>query len=567
MGKFNGQKKNSNRKVELTDQRTDKNTTRCSDCQKWDSNKGHSSKYHFNCPKNKDLRACKHCGQDPPGHSPDRCNKNPENKNGNHKDKNEKTKKDRDDDWDMDRFTDGRVPFATNNGKSEIKIPGGRVRGIIAKEVPTHFAVGLSKGGTSKIAEIPYCRYCNDTKHWTDSCAEVHNIARCNQSKFGCTSCHMRGHTADECNCPTAIPCSKCARKGHLSSECNNTKDLSVYDQYSNRLGWAKRDPHGRRFQWNIEGLVLTDAQRMRQQWLAEQQEMLVQGKVFSKEVKRQREQEIEDAERSCFKNSLEVVDSMDSISAPSYNGYDSCSRPAATNVKARINTNAFNSMSYATTIPRPTPTKLPTRFTNGSGRKSSSSAQFQNDLNVIRQMAACGASREFCREYEEALHTLRRKEISALELRVRAKCATSRQLCTLTAMNYIILRNEQTIMERNVLTRYKMNEVKAALYQGVQIYRDPKAMEALFARLVPRCHCCQTEGIFVDRHFSAIAPNTSTSELLQLEEISDWGVFVIFPCRGQCSKGGFSYERRYVSDEVGCWDEEDLEHKAWEIC
>ncbi|KAF7197809.1 hypothetical protein HII31_00898 [Pseudocercospora fuligena] len=541
----------------MSKDRTSKFDKQCKDCKFWVNNEKHKNEGKKNtwCPANPAFKLCTKCEK--AGHKTEECGKN-----GNDRSNNNNNNNDRDNRRNQNsnaesstnaRNSDGRVPFTTNNGNnSKNDKVEKNLHGLVAIQSSNHYPVDLSKGESSKIAEMTYCAYCNNRKHWTHKCEDVHSIARVNGSTLACTACHSRGHTIDECQCPVSEPCAKCAKRGHATSECKSNKEATVYDQYFNKTGWAKRDPHGRRFQWSSEGILLHEAQLKRQQFLLDQAEVFAQDGKLSDEYKRARQQSIEDAERSIFeKKKPQVFDSMSDIE------YASPRRRSS--ARGRANT------QYK--IPGPTPSYSRSN-TNSSGNSFGGlthNHQYNADLNVIRQMASKGASRAVCHQFEAALHSLRSKEISDIELQVRNKCLVSRKLTTLQNMNYKILQNENLILERGVLTTSKMNEVKMALYQGAQIYRDPKAMEALFAREVPRCAHCGTEGIFVDRHFVNIPWNSKTSDLLGLEEIQDWGVFVVFDCVGRCSVGGFSYERRYVSDEV-CFDEQDLEYRAWEV-
>ncbi|KXT12381.1 hypothetical protein AC579_1701 [Pseudocercospora musae] len=528
----------------------------CKDCKFWIKDERHRNEGKKNkfCPANPSYKLCTKCERT--GHKTEDCGKNGNDRKNNNNDRENKRSQNSSSDFSNNTWnSDGRVPFATNNGHSSKNDRVGKnLYGLVAIQSSNHYPVDLSKGESSKIAETAYCAYCNQQGHWTSRCEDHHSIARHNGSTLACTACHSRGHTIDECQCPISEPCAKCAKRGHATSECKSNQEASVYDQYFNKTGWAKRDPHGRRFQWSSEGILLHEAQLKRQQYLLDQAEVYAQDGKFSADYKRARQQSIEDAERGIFEKKLQVVDSMSDIE------YASPRRPSF--ARTRVNTGSKTS-GPAPNYSRSTNTTTTT--TNSSFGGLTHNHQYASDLNVIRQMASKGASRSTCHQYEAALHSLRSKQISQIELQVRNKCLLSRKLTTLQNMNYKILQNEPLILERAVLSTSRMNEVKMALYQGAQIYRDPKAMESLFARQVPRCAHCGTEGIFVDRHFVNIPWNSKTSELLGLEEIQDWGVFVVFDCVGRCSVAGFRYERRFVSDEV-CFDEGDFEFRAWEV-
>ncbi|EME82566.1 uncharacterized protein MYCFIDRAFT_174127 [Pseudocercospora fijiensis CIRAD86] len=479
----------------------------CKDCKFWVKDERHKNEGKKNkfCPANSSFKLCTKCKMS--GHKTEECGKNGNDKKNSNNDRDNKKNQNSNSDSNNNTWaSDGRVPFATNNGNnSKNDRVDKNLRGLVAIQSSTHYPVDLSKGETSKIAEKAYCAYCNEQGHWTHKCEDYHSIARHNRSALACTACHSRGHTIDECQCPISEPCAKCAKRGHATSECRSNKEASVYDQYFNKTGWAKRDPHGSRFQWSSDGIILHEAQLKRQQYLLDQAEFLAQDKTFSPEYKRARQKSIEDAERGIFDKKLQVVDSMSDIE------YSTPRRTS--NVRARLNTNYIPS--------NPTPT-----YPRSTINTTTINNQYASDLSLIRQMASKGASRTTCHQYEAALHSLRTSQISSVEHSVRKKCLYSRKLSPLQNMNYKILQNETSILENSILSLARMNEVKMALYQGVQIYRDPKAMEALFARQVPRDICGSTFCEYSRRLRS-----------------------------GGCFVGGFGYERRFVIEGLGGLD------------
>ncbi|KAK5120712.1 hypothetical protein LTR85_006070 [Meristemomyces frigidus] len=82
----------------------------------------------------------------------------------------------------------------------------------------------------------------------------------------------------------------------------------------------------------------------------------------------------------------------------------------------------------------------------------------------------------------------------------------------------------------------------------GLQLWRDPQAMRAIAQKQKPNCNTCYKDGQFWDGLLRNIPVST---DVLELEGFTDWGVFVAFDCKCCNKEASYSYVNR-PSYELG---------------
>jgi hypothetical protein len=153
----------------------------------------------------------------------------------------------------------------------------------------------------------------------------------------------------------------------------------------------------------------------------------------------------------------------------------------------------------------------------------------------------------ELARKFAAVFQRMCEEETTASQKRVRAWVDRSTRLYRKQNYNTRIQQLSLRIVEDNVLSDSKLLQVKFAMGQGAQFWRDPKAMEALVKYERPVCYTCGKEGIIFDKHMRAINPEAACANdgvaVCQLPDYEDWGIFVVFEC--DCCNHGYSWVER----------------------
>jgi hypothetical protein len=144
---------------------------------------------------------------------------------------------------------------------------------------------------------------------------------------------------------------------------------------------------------------------------------------------------------------------------------------------------------------------------------------------------------------FESFIIAKKEAEVTERQKLIRRKIDSSR-VYGLEPVNNYLLRMETRVLELQLVTPQRFGEVKWAIRNGFKFYRDPKAMEALFSRQVPRCNDCAKRGEVLDQHFNVVPASATKNDLLNLSDYIDWGLFVVLscPCPGTV---GYWYQDR----------------------
>lgn len=406
-----------------------------------------------------------------------------------------------------------------------------------------------------KSADDKYCVYCNQTGHLGKNCNDTRKVMEYKESILLCRLDGCKGHLADDCRCPLARRCEKCTKPGHTADTCKVVPDADVYSVFTNKI-LLQQDHAGQRFKWNNGHILPNTAQALRQQWEAYQLQELQAGHMISKEEERKVLGEIEDMEKAIF-----------NLPGAAESGY-TYSAPAPAPWLPRSSGSSSNSFDLTTS---------PSRYSYRSGsiiknRPASASSSYKPSIPIpgilhqgptqnykINRFLTQGMTPEDIIRLEEASFKVQEERLNAATKRIRAKITVSRHLY----LHEHVTVHLQRQISQGQFTGGQAWNVHIAMAQGALFYRDPKAMEALFARQVPRCGTCHTEGKIFDCNFDYIHPATSASELLEVRDEEKWGIFVGFDCDGRCSKNGYWFHDAYEYNFADV-DVTDPEYQKW---
>lgn len=482
-----------------------------------------------NTSQNRDQR-CSLC--DKTGHTRDKCFNNPANfKCKNENCKSRGTHETKDCKMRNGNKRDGVCDHCNKKGHSSDDCYKKR-SGDVSMTSPTH----------------SYCAHCNTTDHATSSCRDALSFKRYSESLLRCARCREKGHSHDECRNPAGKRCSKCLFLGHGRENCpvRHNKDLKSPATPARNvfatIDGMKVDGRSRfRFE-KYEKLHKTQQERLKLERHSHdvdfQKSQMTEAQIYKadREIE-QAQRYIEAEERKIFPRSprSRLVQEYDvEMRTPTLPAFEDYSR------------HTWNG-----------PSRYPSyTMTLGGRRASTPNARFS------RWITKEGGNGNDPVVQERIFAALRETERLILN-----KISNSRLGYRESGVwNNFITRNELAIMEAGVVTQQRMDQIKWLLQTGAYIHRDPMAMAALFARKVPICTTCNTRGIIVNEHFEPVPVDAPITELFLLRDVEHpgWGLFIVFRCRGRCSKEGYRFERVPIEEMNGKDVQNDPLYYPW---
>lgn len=445
----------------------------------------------------------------------------------------------------------GAILFETNNrpgAEANETHPFGQsgFRGIVRDTEPRWQANGLRNDETSEAAKKIYCCFCNTTDHEEFQCRNLAGKIKYHDSKLGCAGCHVRGHMKDECKNPVAQRCMRCQRKGHTTTECRIAKTTAM-EQFISAIS---APPAMSRFKWqNVDNIIPNRIQALRL-WLDnEKRQAQLDSRFISHEEMSTVEQlihELENSEGQRAQRSTDQASALNQLQADLMELMAEVqNRTEMFNL--RLNYDVSGDMptfpiGSHTDIPphilctNPAPGLYSLQSSTGGYPKpivnpySHATTSYPSLGNNLRSQFNFQGTQQQARIIEEAMERIRWEKRRSVDNAIQSKINKSKRYGH-SHINYSLLRLEKEIMEKQLLSRSRMDEIKYAMSRRVQFFRDPEAVKALFERKRPCCMKCGGKGYILDRHFAEVKDTTTVQEIMSLEDFDDWGVVVAFEC------------------------------------
>lgn len=342
-------------------------------------------------------------------------------------------------------------------------------------------------------------------------------------SRLRCRACDTKGHLSDDCKNPIAQRCPKCDRKGHNSIECRaNANPTGGY--------FKLPSPQVSRFVWD-RAYAKAQSQVAQLEYEDAKEAAAAKGTSLTFAEDHEYKRKIWDAKHVFGQN---VAANSGGFNG-AYIHHNLNDKPA----HAPVNNAGPNVVTRSKSI------AAAARNSIGAGNR-----------HVVELLQKEGVESGLIKQFEQLVEQNKRDAKTDLEKQIEDKIAFA--LCyPLKCVNNLLTLGELEICSRKVLPQWRMDEVKNAMRQGSKIFRDPRAIAALFARQVPCCNKCLTPGMIVDRYFCQVPANSTKQTILALHDEENWGIFVGFPCHCANEKTSFSYVPCPWPDLAGLPEEE----------
>ncbi|CAK4033315.1 uncharacterized protein RCC_06693 [Lecanosticta acicola] len=436
------------------------------------------------------------------------------------------------------------IPFRINNtfgvASDESRIipeqPG--FRGFAQENEPRWRAAGLRNAETSQAEKKPYCCFCNATSHEADQCQNEQGLKRFYHSKLICAGCRVKGHLKDECKNPIGQRCSKCWRTGHTAFECKMCKTTPM----NTFMSAVAAPTPASRFKWNSGNIVPNRIQALRV-WFEKEQREAVSSCQFVNQLEYDAVEHIlRETEAREFRESGQLSSNMDMETARAQLSQDLSSLTAEVRNLTGLSTLKLNYAvpgieGYGSDSRNTTKSQVKSFSTPHSGTTNAFTfhSSTSHPPNVLRPSISRDTNQpaNLTQEAHEAqiLNEAIQKVIREHGDR-EVEDKINRSTCYARSHANEGLRNlAQRVVERQLLSPQRMDEIKRLMLLRAQFWRDPEAMAALPQRKRPCCMKCGQMGHIVDRFFNPVRPDITREEFLALQDCVDWGLFVVFEC------------------------------------
>lgn len=358
----------------------------------------------------------------------------------------------------------------------------------------------------------PYCPTCNNTSHVQRSCPNPHAVGQLQYSILVCWRCGFRGHTGDECQhpCPSTQTniCGICHKAGHTTEKCSN--------ELQKKFNAATNTSDANRFFWGNVGNFKIMPHPTQQRHVQVVKRLLAneaQGYMLTPEREACIAQELAVDSRIDFGNQGQQADAI----RPQFTTPAPVRRPSpllGLGVRKMFSPQA--TPPTRPTVPDPSPTG-----SNGWAQHPFQSHQTPH-----------GQDHTHTQPNHHHHLTTDPNRLAAL----RAHATNSSTLYPRENYSRKIHTNMSVIQSHRLLSSQAAWHLSAKIAQGVQFWRDPRAMESIIMKQKAICYTCQTQGVYLDKNMCGVADR----DPLTVEDGKEWGVFVMFDCR--CCDQGFGY-------------------------
>ena len=463
---------------------------------------GKSGHVQKDCRQNKDVPQnthvtqndgspkCPHCNKYP-NHTPENCFKNPNNPNFKGKKNNDSNGNDN-----VNGSNNGN-----NGAQNKDKKPQQSYVGYVPGYVPPYNG------------DQTYCSICNSTDHAGSAC--TFPTPHLYNSTMVCRNCCIKGHTDSDCKHPNPINCKICHKPGHKAEICRDAS-AEFYKQGSSivkkdeRFIWGSFDPEPNnpvlklehkmfekflKPQYQLE-LDLKRAEQMEQrgdEWQLPQQ--------IDEEVLANRRQAVADQSIVQFPGQTESLHFIPLRHANVVPAANTHSRPFKVQKPQSSSRTTSN-----TSMPATKKSEI-MNWMQPVTRANIAPAQPSTKPSMASLLQNANGNEALAQKFAAVFQRMAEEETTAVQKSVRAHIDRSTRLYRKQNYNVRIQQLSLRVVEDNILSDSKHLQVKLAMAQGAQFWRDPKAMEALVNYQRPVCHSCAKEGVIFDRHMRRINP------------------------------------------------------------